>query len=79
MRFSRVSALVVALVSGSGALGGVPTWSPSPADAFQVTEYPIAKAGILANIGSSGSKDQGANKGVVIASPSQTNPDYVYT
>ncbi|KAF8601865.1 glycoside hydrolase family 15 protein [Ceratobasidium sp. AG-I] len=63
-----------------GALSAsVPTWSPSPADAFQVTEYPIAKAGILANIGSGGSKDQGANKGVVIASPSKTDPDYVYT
>jgi glucoamylase len=74
MRFSTL----VALASGAFA-ASIPTWSPSPADAFQATEYPIAKAGVLANIGAGGSKDQGAKKGVVIASPSTTDPDYVYT
>ncbi|KAG8736348.1 hypothetical protein FRC10_009409 [Ceratobasidium sp. 414] len=74
MRF----ATLVALASGAFA-ATVPTWSPSPADAFQATEYPIAKAGVLANIGDGGAKDQGAKKGVVIASPSTTDPNYVYT
>lgn len=49
----------------------------SPVDSFQVSEYPIAKQGILDNIGG-GSKSRGANKGVVIAAPSD-EPDYVYT
>jgi glucoamylase len=79
MRFTRLSTLSLAL--GSTVLAGTaPTWLPSPgADKFQLSEYPIAKAGILANIGDKGSKDQGANKGVVIASPSKVDPDYVYT
>ncbi|KAL5638055.1 hypothetical protein ACGC1H_002349 [Rhizoctonia solani] len=57
----------------------VPTWPSTGADSFQKSQYPISKAGILANIGSGGSKDQGAYKGVVIASPSKVDPDYVYT
>ncbi|KAG9090988.1 hypothetical protein FRC07_011968, partial [Ceratobasidium sp. 392] len=74
----RFSALVIALATGSFALS-IPAWTPSPADSFQASEYPVAKTGILANIGDAGAKDQGANKGVVIASPSTTDPDYVFT
>jgi len=48
-------------------------------DAFLASESPIAKAGLLANIGPSGSKSQGAKVGVIIASPSNQNPDYLYT
>ncbi|KAJ6585360.1 glucoamylase [Mycena capillaripes] len=48
-------------------------------DSYIATESPIAKAGLLANIGPSGSKSQGAKPGVVIASPSTTNPDYLFT
>lgn len=48
-------------------------------DAYLASESPIAKAGLLANIGPSGSKSQGAKTGVVIASPSKENPDYLYT
>ncbi|CAE7108142.1 unnamed protein product [Rhizoctonia solani] len=50
----------------------------STVDSFIASESPIAKAGVLANIGPNGSKDQGAASGVVIASPSTSNPDYVY-
>ncbi|KAF8674224.1 Starch binding domain [Rhizoctonia solani] len=35
-------------------------------------------AALQANVGADGSKDQGAKSGVVIASPSKTDPDYVY-
>ncbi|KAH9933192.1 glucoamylase [Epithele typhae] len=49
------------------------------ADAYVASESPAAKAGLLANIGSSGSKAQGARPGVVIASPSTSNPNYLYT
>ncbi|KAJ4483733.1 glucoamylase [Lentinula aciculospora] len=48
-------------------------------DAYVSTESPIAKASMLANIGSSGSKSSGALSGIVIASPSTVNPDYLYT
>lgn len=48
-------------------------------DAYLATESPIAKAGLLANIGPSGSRSQGAKAGIVIASPSNQNPDYLYT
>ncbi|OBZ68698.1 Glucoamylase [Grifola frondosa] len=53
--------------------------SISSVDSYVSTESPIAKAGVLANIGSSGSKSSGAKSGIVIASPSTTNPDYLYT
>ncbi|CCA72741.1 probable glucan 1,4-alpha-glucosidase [Serendipita indica DSM 11827] len=46
---------------------------------FETFETPIALAGLYANIGPDGSKSQGAKSGVVIASPSTSNPDYLYT
>jgi glucoamylase len=48
-------------------------------DSYLASEAPIAKAGLLANIGPSGSKSSGAKAGVVIASPSTSNPNYLYT
>ncbi|THV03026.1 glycoside hydrolase family 15 protein [Dendrothele bispora CBS 962.96] len=42
-------------------------------------EYPIARAGVLANIGPNGKKVLGALPGVVVASPSTSEPDYFYT
>lgn len=51
----------------------------SSVDAYIASESTAAKAGVLANIGPSGAKCQGAKAGVVIASPSNTNPDYVFT
>lgn len=46
---------------------------------FSTFEYPIALSGLYANIGPNGSKASGAASGVVIASPSTSNPDYLYT
>ncbi|KAA1469683.1 glucoamylase [Dentipellis sp. KUC8613] len=48
-------------------------------DSYVATEGPIAQAGLLANIGASGSKSHGAKAGIVIASPSTQNPNYLYT
>lgn len=48
-------------------------------DAFVASESPIAKANLLANIGATGSKAAGAKPGIVIASPSKTDPNYFYT
>ncbi|KAM6502078.1 glucoamylase [Amanita muscaria] len=55
-------------------------WAQSSTiDDYLASESPIAKAGLLANIGPSGSKSSGAKSGIVIASPSTTNPNYLYT
>lgn len=44
-------------------------------DSFVATEQPIALQKLLCNIGASGCAAAGASSGVVIASPSKTNPD----
>jgi glucoamylase len=44
-------------------------------DSWIAEESPFALEGILANIGSSGSLASGAASGIVIASPSTSNPD----
>ncbi|KAF8604159.1 glucoamylase [Ceratobasidium sp. AG-I] len=72
--------IATALTLATAALALVPSFDrrQSSIDSYITTETPIAKAGLLANVGADGSKDQGAKSGVVIASPSKTNPDYVY-
>lgn len=58
----------------------VAVWAQSnTVDAYYASESPVAKAGILANIGPSGSKSSGAKSGIVVASPSTSNPNYLYT
>ncbi|KAJ8610252.1 hypothetical protein MRB53_038655 [Persea americana] len=46
---------------------------------FIQTQSHVAIAGILANIGPDGKRCHGAAPGIVIASPSNVDPDYVYT
>lgn len=43
-------------------------------DTFIQTETPIALANILCNIGADGACAQGANPGIVVASPDKTEP-----
>ncbi|KAJ6611412.1 glycoside hydrolase family 15 protein [Mycena sp. CBHHK59/15] len=69
MRFAILSALLIC----------VPVLAQTSVDTYVATESPIAKAGLLANIGPSGTKSSGAKAGVVIASPSSVNPNYLYT
>ena len=47
-------------------------------DNFIASEDPIALQGVLNNIGSAGSKVDGAAPGLIIASPSKSNPDCTY-
>ncbi|KAM5539504.1 hypothetical protein V8D89_006956 [Ganoderma adspersum] len=71
MRLSLLTSLAALAVS---------SYAQSPsADAYVASESPAAKAGLLANIGPDGSKASGAKAGVVIASPSTSNPNYLYT
>lgn len=44
-------------------------------DSFVATESPIALTKLLCNIGASGCAASGAASGVVVASPSKSNPD----
>ncbi|CRG92441.1 glucoamylase [Talaromyces islandicus] len=46
---------------------------------FITSESPIAYQGTLNNIGPNGTGAPGASAGIVVASPSQSNPDYFYT
>ncbi|KAJ9376288.1 CAZyme family GH15 and CBM20 [Paecilomyces variotii] len=48
-------------------------------DSWLATESPYALQGVLANIGPDGADASGASSGIVIASPSKSNPDYFYT
>ncbi|KAK3304296.1 Six-hairpin glycosidase-like protein [Chaetomium strumarium] len=48
-------------------------------DSFVQTETPIAWSKLLCNIGSNGCAASGAAAGVVVASPSKSEPDYWYT
>ncbi|KAJ5588005.1 uncharacterized protein N7459_003770 [Penicillium hispanicum] len=48
-------------------------------ESWLASETPVARQGILDNIGSSGAYAQSADSGVVIASPSTDDPDYYYT
>jgi len=72
MILSGVFVSLLALVASN-------VWAQTSVDSFVTKELPIAKAGLLANIGPSGSKSSGAKAGVVIASPSTNDPDYLYT
>ncbi|KAK3314938.1 glucan 1, 4-alpha-glucosidase [Apodospora peruviana] len=48
-------------------------------DSFIATEKPYALTRLLCNIGPNGCAAAGAAPGVVVASPSKSNPDYWYT
>ncbi|KAF8271977.1 Six-hairpin glycosidase-like protein [Lactarius quietus] len=53
--------------------------SVSTLDAYIAKETRTAKSSLLANIGPDGAKSHGALAGLVIASPSTQNPDYLYS
>ncbi|KAL1969255.1 hypothetical protein VTN77DRAFT_9447 [Rasamsonia byssochlamydoides] len=48
-------------------------------DSFLATETPIALQGVLNNIGANGADVAGASPGIVVASPSKSDPDYFYS
>ena len=66
MRFTLLSTLVGLAV---GALA-----QSSTADSFVASESPIAHAGLLANLGPSGSKSQGAKVSLVHDAPERFPP-----
>jgi glucoamylase len=81
--YFRQWATIVAILSGACPLvDGNPTrfhHKRATLDDYIANESPIAVAGVLNNIGPNGSKVSGAASGLVIASPSKTNPGCRHT
>ncbi|KAJ5226860.1 uncharacterized protein N7469_006866 [Penicillium citrinum] len=72
--------LTLALLVPAAVSAGIhPYRRQSGLDGFIQSESSIALQGILNNIGANGSAVPGASAGVVVASPSKSNPDYFYT
>lgn len=77
MRISLSLSLIVgAALASPAALHERATGSLS---SWLASESTVALQGILNNIGASGSKAQGAKSGIVVASPSTSNPNYFYS
>ncbi|KAI7976123.1 hypothetical protein EIK77_008141 [Talaromyces pinophilus] len=82
MTFSRLSSLLCALAAfGHSALGapGLFPRATTSLDAWLASETTVSLNGILDNIGASGAYAASAKAGVVIASPSTSNPDCKHT
>ncbi|EAW10464.1 putative glucoamylase/glucan 1,4-alpha-glucosidase [Aspergillus clavatus NRRL 1] len=59
--------------------GAIIPETTDPIESWLNMEIPYAFDGVLNNIGPDGAKATGAGSGIVIASPSHSNPDYYYT
>ncbi|KAF5133560.1 Glucoamylase [Metarhizium anisopliae] len=74
-----VSVLAVAGLWLDGAVARSRISCRDDLNAFITKQNHISLDGVLANIGSDGSRAQGAAAGAVVASPSKSDPDYWYT
>ena len=74
---SKILAIGAGLLSSCWADPTLPVYNAKRAaiDIFIATESPIALQGVLNNIGANGAKVSGAASGIVVASPSKSNPD----
>nr|BAA00841.1 glucoamylase [Aspergillus oryzae]BAA01540.1 glucoamylase [Aspergillus oryzae] len=74
------SSCLRALALGSSVLAVQPVLRQATGlDTWLSTEANFSRQAILNNIGADGQSAQGASPGVVIASPSKSDPDYFYT
>ncbi|KAI9643051.1 hypothetical protein NHQ30_008786 [Ciborinia camelliae] len=81
MLWERATVAVAGLLSSTKGLAQ-PKLSARVAgtlDNYLKTQGPISLQGILNNIGPDGSKAPGASAGIVVASPSTSDPDYFYS
>jgi glucoamylase len=75
---SALWALSAALVF-AGAHGREDSWRRQTSiDQFVKSQSDVSVNGVLANIGPDGSKAQGASAGLIVASPSRSDPDCEY-
>ena len=77
MRFLSRKAFALGAISAAS-VSGFSFKRQNSLETFINNEKPIAKQGLFNNFGPDGSKDHGAASGVVIASPSTDNPNYVF-
>lgn len=71
------TSLLLLGVTGLQSVLGLPhrTTKRADIDAFITTQEPIALEGVLCNIGANGCEASDAPPGIVVASPSRSNPD----
>jgi glucoamylase len=75
--YVKLLAVVEALLLGSAVATPTATFSKRQSDieSFISNQRPVSLNGILANIGPDGSGAQGASAGIVVASPSKSDPN----
>lgn len=78
LRTAAVGAACVYSAASSAAVINLEPRATGSLDSFIATESPIALQGVLNNIGADGADASGASAGVVVASPSKSDPDCVY-
>ncbi|KAF2437500.1 carbohydrate-binding module family 20 protein [Karstenula rhodostoma CBS 690.94] len=79
MLLTSIGRALPAFLLFTGALGTPVEQRQASVDTFITSQRAVSIEGVLANIGADGSKAQGAAAGIVVASPSRSNPDYWYT
>ncbi|KAK7183443.1 hypothetical protein DPSP01_010550 [Paraphaeosphaeria sporulosa] len=79
MLFTSVIRALPASLLFTGAHGTPLEPRQTSVDTFVTSQRSVSIQGVLSNIGADGSKAQGAAAGIVVASPSKSNPDYWYT
>lgn len=79
MYFSSVLTLLIGTVCAAPGSERLSPRVSGSLSAYLASESGHSLQGVLNNIGSSGVDSQGAKSGIVVASPSTSNPNYVYT
>ncbi|KAF1349149.1 extracellular glucoamylase protein [Delphinella strobiligena] len=79
MRFIFAAPFFLGYVLGVPAAGRVELRATGSLTSWLATESSYALQGVLNNIGANGADASGADAGIVVASPSTSDPDYFYT
>jgi glucoamylase len=79
MLYTSVLRALSAALFFVGTHGSDESWKRQASiDSFVKSQANVSIKGVLANIGPDGSKAQGASAGLVVASPSRSDPDCKY-
>nr|OQO23104.1 hypothetical protein B0A51_07456 [Rachicladosporium sp. CCFEE 5018] len=79
MLFKAALPFVATIFAGRTVHGQLEARATSTLASWLASEGPVALQGILNSLGSNGSKAQGVGDGILVASPSTTDPPYFYT
>jgi glucoamylase len=78
MLYKSVLRVLAAALALAGAQGSDDFRRQTSLNQFIKDQSIVSMKGVLANIGPDGSKAQGASAGLIVASPSRTDPDCKY-